>query len=296
MKQNKYLESEIKKSFDHKIKVFSNGRIYDRHYKKKFSYIPSNFEVSNDSFMHDKFLQNKKGRVSSSNSDLKEIRVDSISRTRNALIDYAIENEYYWKSFITLTFAENITDIDFANKCFHKWVSSVRRVYADFAYLGVPEFQKRGAVHYHLLTNLVPGSELCPFQSESYALKQYDVKYWTYGFSSVFDVVNSTDTNFNVALYICKYLYKDIENRLFGRNKILKSNNLKKPNVIKLLECSASYRNAISYIKEKNGQVINDFEFDPLKLQNSNSFVIGFNQIEYLSDCNTDEFIYIANS
>lgn len=62
--------------------------------------------------MHDKFFQNKKGRVSSSNSDLKEIRVDSISRTRNALIDYAIENESYWKSFITLTFAENITDID----------------------------------------------------------------------------------------------------------------------------------------------------------------------------------------
>ena len=60
MKQNKYLESEIKKSFDHKIKVFSNGRIYDRHYKKKFSYIPSNFEVSNDSFMHDKFCKIKK--------------------------------------------------------------------------------------------------------------------------------------------------------------------------------------------------------------------------------------------
>lgn len=296
MKQNKYFESQVKKSFDHKIKFYSNGRIYDRHYKKKFSYIPSGYEVSNDSFMHDKLFQNKKGRVSSSNSDLKEIRVDSISRTRNALIDYAIENESYWKSFITLTFAENITDIDFANKCFHKWVTSVRRVFADFAYLGVPEFQKRGAVHYHLLTNLIPGSNLCPFQSESYALKQYDVKFWTYGFSSVFDVVNSTDTNFNVALYICKYLYKDIENRLFGRNKILKSNNLNKPNILKLLESSVSYNNAISYIKEKNGQVINDYEFDPLKLHKSNSFVIGFNQIEYLSDCNSDEFLLIADS
>lgn len=296
MKKNKYFESQVKKSFDHKIKAFSNGKIHIRKYKKKMSYIPLGYEKADELKSNDTCIHVLKGRVSFDNSSYKELRADNVSRTRNTLIDYAIENEFYWHSFITLTFAENVKDIDYANKCFHKWVTSIRRVFSDFAYLGVPEFQKRGAVHYHLLTNLVPGSDLCPFQSEAYALKQYDVKYWTYGFSSVFDVLNSTDNNFNVALYICKYLYKDIENRLFGRNKILKSNNLRKPDVVRLLENSDSYRKAIEYIKQKNGQVISEFEFDPLKLQNSNSFVVGFNQTNYSSDCDTDTLIAICNS
>ena len=64
--------------------------------------------------------------------------------------------------FLTLTFAENVTDIDYANKKFSYYVDQVRRVYKDFRYLCIPEFQKRGAVHYHLLTNIDVDSELVP--------------------------------------------------------------------------------------------------------------------------------------
>lgn len=52
---------------------------------------------------------------------------------------------------LTLTFRENITDIDEAWKCFHYFVKQMRWQYEErFQYVVVPEYQKRGAVHFHL--------------------------------------------------------------------------------------------------------------------------------------------------
>ncbi len=162
-----------------------------------------------------------------------KIRYDSLTRTRNNIIDYALSNKSDWHSFVTLTFKENITDLSYANNKFQNYIRQVNRcckkLGIEFKYLCVPEFQKRGAVHYHFMTNLISGGDLLPLQSGK--VNQYDARYWLHGFSSVFDIKNDTDSNFNVALYICKYLYKDIDNRLYGRQKLLKSNNLKKPTI-----------------------------------------------------------------
>lgn len=204
---------------------------------------------------------NNQGRVPSTNYGI--IRRDSLNRTRETLIDYACMHESDWKSFITLTIADESIDIDAANKYFQNFVRQWRRAYPELIYLGVPEFQKRGAIHYHILTNVPCGSDLIPEKpikniwstkyKKFYDLNFYDLKYWDsekIGFSSAFDF-ELTDDHFNVALYITKYLYKDVDNRLFGRNKILKSNNLKKPDIVKLSHTSACYINAIEYIKEK---------------------------------------------
>lgn len=189
-----------------------------------------------------------------------EIRYDSLSRSFGRLMDLALTNHSDFRTFITLTFAENITDLTVANTHFTNWVSNVRKVYPDFKYLGVPEFQKRGAVHYHLMTNLTIKSDLIILQKNKENM--YDVKYWRYGFTSVFDLA-LTDNDFSVSLYLAKYFYKDIDNRMFGRRKILASQNLKEPNIFKVdrseIEKIEKYIDGKKMTKEKDIISKNDY-------------------------------------
>lgn len=54
-------------------------------------------------------------------------------------------------NLLTLTFRENVTDIDDAWKCFHYFIKQMRKRYRErWRYVAVPEYQKRGAVHFHL--------------------------------------------------------------------------------------------------------------------------------------------------
>lgn len=154
-------------------------------------------------------------------------RIDNINRTRTQVMNLVRCNLSDWKSFVTLTFADDVTDLTQANRHFNNWCRAIRRVFPNFKYLGVPELQKRGVWHYHLFTNLIPGSEFCPVQKGK--KKQYDVKYWNKGFSSVFNL-DCTDENFRADKYICKYMLKDYERAvLFGRKRVLNSHNLNKP-------------------------------------------------------------------
>lgn len=53
---------------------------------------------------------------------------------------------------------------------------------------------------------------------------QYDVKYWSSGYSSAFGV-----KDINVVSYMSKYMMKDIDNRLYGRKRYFYSKNLEIP-------------------------------------------------------------------
>lgn len=167
-----------------------------------------------------------------------EIRKDSLYRSSQLLDGLVACNQKDFISFLTLTFAKNEKDLTIANRKFNKWTESVRKKLPDFKYLAVPEFQKRGAVHYHILSNIPCGSDLIPARrskslynpssKKTTLLEYYSLKYWTYGYSSAFDI-KTTDSNFNISKYIQKYFWKDIDNRFFGRRKILYSQNLEKP-------------------------------------------------------------------
>ena len=71
-------------------------------------------------------------------------------------------NENDFKSFITLTFNDDINNIADANHLFQNWCKTIKKtIYrlndkdlSEFKYICVPEFQKKGRVHYHLLTNI----------------------------------------------------------------------------------------------------------------------------------------------
>ena len=192
--------------------------------------------------MEEEILQERAKRGSVSD----EIQERSLQRSFAILRDYSLSNYHHFHSFITLTFTDNISDLTVAHGHFEQWVKKVRRVYPDFMYLGVPEFQKRGAVHYHVMTNIPCGSDLLPqreriwtynkAKDKYYPLDYYDIPYWSdkngkLGNSSAFDL-QLTDDKFSVTAYLTKYFFKEKDNRLFNKVKVLHSNNLQKPNII----------------------------------------------------------------
>lgn len=120
--------------------------------------------------------------------------------------------------FFTLTFADNVTDFAFANECFRKYVMRLKYNYkSDLKYLVVPEFQKRGAIHFHVLCNLpyVPVNQLADL--------------WGFGFCRI----NRIDDVINVGLYISKYIQKQFDDdRLHTKKCYWGSRNLRRPVVI----------------------------------------------------------------
>lgn len=115
--------------------------------------------------------------------------------------------------FFTLTFADNVTDLDFAHYAFDKFVKRLKTRFKGFQYICVTEFQQRGAVHFHLLCNLpyIPVAEL--------------EKIWGNGFVKI----NRIDNIDNVGAYVTKYMTKDIDERLTGRKCYSMSKGLNEP-------------------------------------------------------------------
>ncbi len=120
--------------------------------------------------------------------------------------------------FLTLTYKENLTDIGKARKDFDRFIKRLNHHYnTQLKYIAVVEFQKRGAIHFHLLCNL-------PFVKLN-ELAQV----WSFGFVKL----NKIDNIDNVGAYITKYMTKEnIDERLTGKKCYSMSQNLKKPVVI----------------------------------------------------------------
>lgn len=169
----------------------------------------------------------KKENINKSRS----ILITNLIRSNNHIQNLARKNCHIWNCFITLTYAENVTDIEQTNKDFNYWVSNVRKLKKDFKYLAVPEFQKRGAVHYHVLSNLILDDVIIFNQKikKGDAINYdtlYDIKYWNKGFCRVDFVKGDFKKIFS---YLTKYMLNDIDNRLFGKRRYFYSRNLDKP-------------------------------------------------------------------
>jgi hypothetical protein len=122
--------------------------------------------------------------------------------------------------FVTLTFRDNVKDLDMANQEFMRFIKRLNyKVYSKkcshLKYTTVVEFQKRGAVHYHVVFYNLPFTK-------ADVIKEV----WGNGFIKV----NKIDDVDNVGAYVCKYLTKDnSDDRLRGRRSYFNSRGLKKP-------------------------------------------------------------------
>lgn len=139
------------------------------------------------------------------------------------LIDMNFDNR---TSFLTITFKENIDDIEYANKEFKKFIKRLNyKVHktkkAKLKYIAAWELQKRGAIHYHIILFSMP------------YIKYENLKnMWPLG--SVFINKIKVDKKENVGRYISKYLEKNIDDQDFllkymHKKRVFKSKNLKMP-------------------------------------------------------------------
>jgi hypothetical protein len=135
-------------------------------------------------------------KMSEENKELnKENRVKVLRRIKNKVKKLAFCNFDENSKFITLTFKENITDTKIANYEFNKFIKRLRDKVGYFRYLAVIEYQKRGAVHYHMLSNMdyLPAKEL------------QDI--WNNGFIRI----NRMNDCKNIYEYVAKYLKKSMK-------------------------------------------------------------------------------------
>ena len=133
----------------------------------------------------------------------------------------------YIAKFLTLTFKENVKDLDKANYEFKKFIQRLN--YYCFGvkknklkYTCVVEFQERGAIHYHVIIYNMP------------YIKANDIaNVWGNGFIKI----NKIDDVNNVGAYVSEYLGQaekgqghDIEDdRLQGKKSYFSSKGLYKP-------------------------------------------------------------------
>lgn len=157
-----------------------------------------------------------KGRANASftsQETKKENRVKIAHRARSHVRRMVNANPQLNK-FLTLTFAENLTDIEKARYEFDKFVKRVKTEIKTFQYVVVIEFQKRGAIHFHLLCNL------------PYVDSKKLAKIWGNGFIKI----NRIDHVDNVGAYVTKYMTKDnIDERLIGKKCYSMSKGLNEP-------------------------------------------------------------------
>jgi len=142
-------------------------------------------------------------------------RQNNMHKARNNFRRLITANFNANSRFITLTFKDNLKDVKSANNEFKKFIQRLRYKYGkDFKYANVIQFQKRGAVHYHMMSDLpyIPQKEL--------------EKIWRHGFVGI-NKITHVD---NVGAYMIRYMDKDMtDTRLMGEKSYMTSRNLERP-------------------------------------------------------------------
>lgn len=200
----------------YQTKYVVSGSVVERYTYEKNQFV--GFEPKN------KNGKNTKGLKSEEN------RAISLGRSRKTVMR-TINSNPCLNKFLTLTFEENVTDLNYSNNELKKWIDRVNyQVFhtkkREMKYVAVIEFQKRGAVHYHILCNM------------PYIDVNSLAKIWGHGFIKLNKIKGDkerfgSDECDNVGAYVCKYMTKDNDDdRLKSRKSYLMSQNLDKPQEI----------------------------------------------------------------
>lgn len=187
------------------------------------------------SITDDKETNNKNGNIESviekKKPDVKQ-EYDAIKRKQkhyeqmrweiSRIIDCNFDDN---TKFMTLTFKENIQDVKYTNVEFKKFIKRLNYyLYNEkkqkLKYLAVWEKQKRGAIHYHIIFFELPFINIDELQ-----------RIWGNGFVKINKI--DVDSKDNRGRYVSKYFSKDIDEKDYKQKAFFKSQNLKKPIVIR---------------------------------------------------------------
>ena len=140
------------------------------------------------------------------------------------IVDCNFDNK---TKFVTLTFKENIQDINKTNKEFKYFIQRLnyylyKTKIQSLKYIATWEKQKRGAIHYHII-----------FFDFPYIAKEKLQDLWTHGFIKINRI--DVDSRENRGRYLSKYFGKDLELKEHKKKAFFKSQNLKMPIIKKLI-------------------------------------------------------------
>lgn len=124
----------------------------------------------------------------------------------------------------TFTYRENETSLSKCYRDFSSFIQALRyRFSKTFRYICVPEFQKRGAVHFHALFWGLPSSLVF-----SERQTRFFASIWGLGF--IF--LKETDGHARLSHYLAKYMSKAyLDPRLFNQKAYVASRNIFRPQI-----------------------------------------------------------------
>lgn len=148
-------------------------------------------------------------------------------------------------SFITLTFKENLTHMESANYIFKTFIRRLKYYLksrfniTNVKYICIPEFQKRGAIHFHLICDIppyVPYKDLIHMWKKSIS-KNKKIKLKNTNGSLYIKLSNKQqESPEHITNYLTKYLTKQSsDTRFIGKKTYFCSKNLKRPHIQKTL-------------------------------------------------------------
>lgn len=166
--------------------------------------------------------------------------------------------------FLTLTFADHVTDLKKANYEFKKFKQRFEYYLGvRIKYLCVPEFTKKGRIHYHVVLFNLPFVKNKTLQS-----------IWSNGFIKI----NKIDNCDNVGAYVSKYITKDNE-QMIEEKSYFTSRNLEKP---------------LEIVNEKEIEILAD-SLSPTDVVYLNSFVNDYLGLVNYTQYNIKEQVKLNN-
>jgi len=145
-------------------------------------------------------------------------------------------------AFLTLTMRE-IVPLRDGYRAFTRFIERWKYSQSGISYIAVPEFQERGAVHFHCLVWGLSDEEI--FRERS---QRRIAKLWSHGFIDI----RTSDGSPKLAGYLAKYMFKAMwDERLTGAKSYSASRSLVRP-------VSVKSKTAVAYIQgEIDGDRIN---------------------------------------
>ena len=149
------------RKFSH-IKIIISGNIIEIiRFRDGFMYGQSPYkkaEISRNTIKKPSSIENRQRSIEDAQRRLKRLINANAGQWKDE------NGKIFMPIFLTLTFKENITDVKKANYMFTKFKQRIdyeitKKKKSYLKYAGIIEFQKRGAVHYHVLFFNMPFME-----------------------------------------------------------------------------------------------------------------------------------------
>lgn len=255
----------------------------------------------------------------------------SLNRTLETFNEYAFCNADKFKYFITLTFAhkedeekhsclneidnkcnkeikikyvDDVYDYDCCVKSLNKFLKRLKIALQrynekngtlyELNYLGVPEYQKNGTIHYHFLFGDLPDEFMynvaswLDYDYENHKKKNgIGIKYWTYGKSDVDVIRDKARVTSYVSKYMVKSLYELDDTEYFERL------NKKRYYASQNLEVAKIER--VSSFSESDIDIYSKFEKESLNTFNNSKIIKTIYQVKPLNEEEVNNDVDVIN-